>query len=67
MIQNFIIKLEFLLFFLSILNCVKHGWEVFKRLKNDNPDKYTVKKHELILLGVSISYILTIIFTGFKF
>jgi hypothetical protein len=67
MITFFINKLMFLIFFMAILNAAKHLFEVVRRLFiEDQPERYTLTRVEKILLGLSIAYILTTIFTGIK-
>jgi hypothetical protein len=67
MVESLLNKVLFVLFFMSILNILRHVWKVFMILRNDNiPNKYELSKRELIFLGISVSYILTTIFTGIK-
>jgi hypothetical protein len=49
---------------LSILNVIKDGVSFLFSYLND--ERADFSKTRLLLLGVSLSYILTIIFTGFK-
>lgn len=58
-------KISFFLFFLSILNILKHGFNFILELRREQPEKISLSKRELVFLGFSIAYILTIIFTGF--
>lgn len=58
-------KILVFLFFLSVLNVMRHLWKIFVRLKeNEVSSKYELSKWELIFLSISVSYILTTIFTG---
>lgn len=58
-------KILVFLLFLSILNVLRHVWKIFVRLKeNEVSSKYELSKWELIFLSISVSYILTTIFTG---
>lgn len=67
MIESFSNKILFVLFFISFLNVGRHVWKIFMMLRNqDLPNKYELSKRELVLLGISVSYILTTIFTGIK-
>ena len=60
-------KILILILFMSILNLVKHVWNIFMVLRNEDvPNKYELSKRELIFLGLSVAYILTTIFTGIK-
>lgn len=58
-------KILVFLFFLSVLNVMRHLWKIFVRLReNEVSSKYELSKWELIFLSISVSYILTTIFTG---
>jgi len=59
-------KVFYLTFFMSTLNILNHAWGVVKRLREDLPDKYELSKMELIFLGLSISFVLTTMFTGIE-
>jgi hypothetical protein len=64
MITSLINKVLFILFFLSLLNVIRHGWKIFMQLRDtDLPNKYELTKSELIFLGLSVAYLLTTIFT----
>jgi len=64
MIESLLNKVLFVLFFMSILNILRHVWKVFTILRNDNiPNKYELSKQELIFLGLSVAYLFTTIFT----
>jgi hypothetical protein len=64
MVESLLNKVLFVLFFMSILNILRHVWKVFMILRNDNiPNKYELSKQELIFLGLSIGYLFTTIFT----
>lgn len=56
-------KILFLLFFLSILNVVRHIYFIVQALAI-NRERYVLKDISLWLLGLSIGFILTCIFTG---
>jgi hypothetical protein len=67
LIATLLNKILILIFFMSILNLVKHVWNIFMVLRNEDvPNKYELSKRELIFLGISVAYILTTIFTGIK-
>jgi hypothetical protein len=67
LIATLLNKILILIFFMSILNLVKHVWNIFTVLRNEDvPNKYELSKRELIFLGISVAYILTTIFTGIK-
>jgi len=57
-------KILLVLFLMCSLNCLKHIWNMIIRLREELPSKYQVTKSERFLLGLSISYIITTIFTG---
>jgi len=64
MIESMSNKVLYVLFFMSILNILRHAWKVFMILKNDDvPNKYELSKQELIFLGLSIAYLFTTVFT----
>lgn len=67
MIEVILNKGLFVIFFLSILNVIRHGWKIFMLLRNsDLPNKYELTKTELVFLGLSISYLISTIFTGIE-
>jgi|SaaInlStandDraft_2_1057019.scaffolds.fasta_scaffold138322_2 hypothetical protein len=57
-------KILLVLFSMCLLNCLKHIWNMTIRLREELPSKYQVTKSERFLLGFSVSYIITTIFTG---
>jgi len=64
MVESLLNKVLFVLFFMSILNVLRHTWKVFMILRNDDvPNKYELSKQELIFLGLSIAYLFTTVFT----
>ena len=67
LIATLLNKILILIFFMSILNLVKHVWNIFMILRNEDvPNKYELSKRELIFLGISVAYILKTIFTWIK-
>ena len=67
MIELLLNKVLMVLFFVSILNVVRHGYYFIQAIitsTEELPIKYVISKNSLILLGLSISYILSVIFTG---
>ena len=67
LIATLLNKILILILFMSILNLVKHVWNIFMVLRNEDvPNKYELSKRELIFLGLSVAYILTTIFTVIK-
>ena len=64
MIESMSNKVLYVLFFMSILNILRHTWKVFMILRNDDvTNKYELSKQELIFLGLSIAYLFTTVFT----
>ena len=62
-------KILMILFFMSCLNTVRHVYyfiQAWVKTTEELPTKYILSKQSLFLLGVSISYILTAIFSGVK-
>jgi len=62
-------KFFVLLMFLSILNVIRHVFFLvgsFVKSDGEKPEKFRLEPRQLLLLGLSIAYILTIIFTGIK-
>jgi hypothetical protein len=68
MIESLVNKVFFLIFFMCIFNIGRHIWEIVRRLKSEDgyKKKYEVTTTELVLLGLSISYLLSTIFVGIK-
>lgn len=59
-------KIIYLLFFLSSFNVISHLFNVVTEIRKEEPKKIENTKMSLFLFGSSLSYILTIIFTGFQ-
>jgi hypothetical protein len=62
-------KLLIVLFFMSCLNTIRHTYyfiQAWFTSTEEVPVKYRLSPKSLLLLGVSIAYILTSIFTGVK-
>lgn len=57
-------KIFLVIFLMCSFNCLNHIWNMIVRLREELPNKYQVTKREKFLLGFSISYIITTIFTG---
>ena len=69
MILDTLNKLLMILFFVSLLNTIRHMYyfiQTWFTSTEDNPVKYKITPKSLFLLGVSIAYILTTILTGIK-
>ena len=61
-------KVIVLIFFLSSLNTLRHLYyfiQSFVASTEETPVKYKLSKSSLILLGISISYIFTVIHSWF--
>jgi hypothetical protein len=68
MIESLVNKVFFLIFFMSILNIVRHVWEIIRRLRAEDgwKQKYEITTLDLVLLLLSVSYLLSTIFVGIK-
>jgi len=69
MILDILNKILIVLFFMSCLTTIRHAYyfvQAFFTSTDEEPVKYRISNTSLILLCISISYILTVIFTGIK-
>ena len=69
MIELLLNKVLMVLFFISLLNAIRHMYYFIQAMvtsTEEQPIKYVISKNSLILLGLSISYVLSVIFTGIK-
>jgi hypothetical protein len=69
MIEILLNKLFIVLFFVSLLNTLRHTYYFIQAIvtsTEEQPIKYVIPKTSLILLGLSIAYILSSIFTGIE-
>jgi hypothetical protein len=69
MVLDILNRILLVLFFLSCFTVIRHGYyfiQAFFSSTDEEIVKYKISKRALILLGISISYILTAIFTGIK-
>jgi hypothetical protein len=60
-------KMFLILFFMSCLNLVRHTYYFLQAgltSTEEEPKKYRISNVSLYLLGISIAYILSVIFTG---
>jgi hypothetical protein len=60
-------KLFVVLFMLSCLNIIRHGYYFIQTVITSNdeePKKYKLSKIQLTFLGISIAYILSVFITG---
>jgi len=60
-------KILLIMLFMSSLNVFRHGYyfvQAWLTSSEDNPQKYRMNNSSLWVLGISIAYILTSIFTG---
>ena len=60
----FLNKILLILFLMSVFNVSLHAFEIIKRLRQDNPETYQISRFRRVILGLSISYIITSIITG---
>lgn len=62
-------KLLYIAFVMSCLNTFRHTYyfiQAFFKSNEEVPSKYILNNMSLFLLGISISYIITVIFTGIQ-
>ncbi len=59
-------KILYLLFFLSVLNVLSHLFNLVVEIRKEEPKEIENTKFSIFLFGLSLSYILTIIFTSFQ-
>lgn len=60
-------KILIIFFFLSCLTTFRHGYyfiQAFFTSTEETPVKYRISQYSLLLLGISIAYILSVVFTG---
>jgi hypothetical protein len=60
-------KLFLVLFFMALLNTLRHTYyfiQAFFTSNEEQPTKYRLSSKSLWLLGMSLAYILSVIFTG---
>ena len=54
------------IFIFSLLNCIRHGFFFYKRLTAENLKPFKMGVVELIILGITISIVITCLICGFK-
>lgn len=59
-------KVLLVIFILSVLNCLKHVWNIINGLREEVPNRYKISTSERFLLGLSLAYIISVIFTGLQ-
>lgn len=67
MLIDIVNKILMVLFFMSLLNIIRHIYyfiQVWVKSNNDNPEKYRLTNNSLWILALSIAYLLTTIFNG---
>ena len=52
------------LFILAVLNIIKHGVRVAQNFFGNAPTRYTISDSELLIVGVSASYIIMSLIKG---
>lgn len=60
-------KIFMVLFFMALLNTLRHTYyfiQAFFTANDEQPNKYRLGVTSLWLLGVSLAYLLSVIFTG---
>lgn len=66
MVEFLVNKVLLITFIMSVLNCLKHIWRLINGLREEIPSKYEISNGERFLLGLSIAYIITSVFTGLQ-
>lgn len=69
MLLTIINKILIVLFFLACLNILRRCYYMIQALltsTEDSPRKYILNDKTLLILGVSIAYVLSVIFTGLQ-
>lgn len=61
--MNILSKIMFFILFMSILNILRHGWKILMELRKEEPQKIEYSKSDILFLGFSFSYILSVLFT----
>lgn len=67
MLLDIVNKLLVLIFVLSSLNVIRHGYyfiQAWVKSNDENPQKYRMGSMSLLLLGLSLAYIISSIFVG---
>jgi hypothetical protein len=67
MLMDTLNRILMVLFFMSFLNTARHLYYFVQTMMISNEEnivKYKLDKKSLFLLGVSVSYILTVVFKG---
>jgi len=69
MLVDILNKILFVLFFLSCLNVIRTTFFLigsFIKSDEETPQKFRLTTKQLFLLGLSIAYIISTVFTGIK-
>ena len=67
MILDILNKLLMILFFLSCVNIIRHGYyfiQAYSKVETEEVERYKLDKLPLFLLGMPIAMVLTSIFSG---
>lgn len=67
MLISVINKILMILFFMALLNSIRHCYyfiQAWFTSTAEEPVKYKISSKSLFFLGVSIAYLITVIFTG---
>ncbi len=59
-------KVLLVIFIMCTFNCLKHIWGVINGLREEIPNKYVISNRERFLLGLSLAYIISTVFTGIQ-
>jgi len=69
MLIEIINKILFVFFFMSILTMFRHLYYFIQAIvtsTDEQPNKYRLSPKSLLILGISIAYLITSIFTGIR-
>lgn len=64
MVLLLINKILYVIFFLSCLVLIRHGFLFYRNYSNDEPKKYTVSVRQLLYISLSVAIILMSVFKG---
>lgn len=64
MVLLLINKILYVIFFLSWLIIVRHGFMFYRNYSSEEPKKYTVSAKQLLYIGLSVAVILMSMFKG---
>lgn len=57
-------KTLYVVFFMSLFNVIRHGFLFYRHISKPDFEKYAIKPKEMLFLGLSLAFIITVIFKG---